>query len=331
MGSRYYFQVIPGDQSPSSGLFRNSSGFQFSSSPLPAGSSGALVPVFQVLPTPSMPFPVFACQRTAGSSGPFSSANSVNAFSSFSACQSTTPASSPTPTGPTNFGFGNYQQKKTNSSSGYRVPISETVVAPAFSFNIASSSVRLSNSPDFPESSPRPPPMDSSEKISPSGHDFAAETTNIPAYLWRPTSGGLALPSLLAMLVLEAWLCHLWRYISATSGGMSLSPLEAQALTSSGWRFWLSSGAMLALEAWLCHLWRHVFATSGGTGSGELWMEILAQLWRYISATSGGPSLPPHRWRTTSEGLPLKAYLWRLSSKWLQKTHPVISGFTPEF
>ncbi|KAA8520523.1 hypothetical protein F0562_014781 [Nyssa sinensis] len=164
------------------------------------------------------------------------------------------------------------------------------------------------------------------------------------------------------MLALEAWLCHLWRYISATSGGMSLPPLEAQALTSSGWRFWLSSGAssvvhtsgglplkaylerptseglalpsllaMLALEAWLCHLWRHVFATSGGTGSSEFWMEILAQLWRYISATSGGPSLPPHLWRTTSEGLPLKAYLWRPSSKWLQKTHPVISGFTPEF
>ncbi|KAA8533856.1 hypothetical protein F0562_031373 [Nyssa sinensis] len=44
------------------------------------------------------------------------------------------------------------------------------------------------------------------------------------------------------MLALEAWLCHLWRYISATSGGMSLPPLEAQALTSSGWRFWLSSG-----------------------------------------------------------------------------------------
>ncbi|KAA8547969.1 hypothetical protein F0562_004398 [Nyssa sinensis] len=61
------------------------------------------------------------------------------------------------------------------------------------------------------------------------------------AYLWRPTSEGLALPSLLAMLALEAWLCHLWRYISATSGGMSLPPLEAQALTSSGCSVHVSS------------------------------------------------------------------------------------------
>ncbi|KAA8539601.1 hypothetical protein F0562_026293 [Nyssa sinensis] len=115
-----------------------------------------------------------------------------------------------------------------------------------------------------------------------------ATYTLLEAYLWRPTSEVLALPSLLAMLALEVWFYHLWRHVFATSGGMSLPPLEALALASSGWRFWLSSGgassdelrfivlttrsvvhtsgglplklsrglALPPLEACLCHLWR---------------------------------------------------------------------------